>query len=141
MIKGAGQVASQTQALPSLLRVQSEPAPETFVISVFPTGFMTTRLSSLWLWLVLPEGARRTHVDTREYFKGDSATDPAHAVSRDKQREMWELVMEQDAALVARVQRNMERPGESGIRTRFTPYWESNVQRFQQSVVSVLGAD
>ena len=56
-------------------------------------------------------------------------------------RRRAELVLEQDARLVERVQRNMDRPNEAGIRTRFTPYWESNVQRFQQSVVAVLRRD
>ena len=134
----ANEAMALNAGLPWLL--QDDPAIErrTFVISVFPTGFINTRVSYLWLWLILPDGAGRTRIDTRYYYKGEAATDPAFADDRRKIVEEMGLVMEEDVALVRNVQSNMERPGEAGIRTRFSPFWEANIQRFQQSVVSVL---
>lgn len=36
------------------------------------------------------------------------------------------------------VHANYARPDDAGIRTRFAPFWEANVQRFQQSVVAAV---
>ncbi|MBT6119829.1 MAG: hypothetical protein HOH66_18350, partial [Rhodospirillaceae bacterium] len=48
-------------------------------------------------------------------------------------------VLDQDLTLVENVQRNMNRPDDAGIRPRFSPYWEANIQRFQQSIVEAVG--
>ena len=136
--RAAGEAVALTSGLPSILRDEGDVEPRTFVVSVFPTGFITSRTNYMWLWLILPEAADRTRVDMRHYYKGDAATDPALAEVRRKLLDEWRLVLEQDVPLIGNVQANMERPGEAGIRTRFSPYWESNVQRFQQSVVDVL---
>ena len=62
----------------------------------------------------------------------------ALAALRRSNTDFWKGVLVQDEPLVANVQRNMDRPGDAGIRPRFSPLWESNVQRFQQSVVDTL---
>ena len=121
---------------PPLLREGAE--PRTMFINVFPTGALTLRQDSVWLWAIQPDGPRRTRVDTREYYKGQAATAPALAALRRSNTEFWKGVLVQDEPLVANVQRNMDRPGDAGIRPRFSPSWELNVQRFQQSVVDAL---
>lgn len=121
---------------PSLLREGAE--PRTMFINVFPTGALTLRHDSVWLWAIQPDGPRRTCVDTREYYKGPAATDSDLAALRRSNTDFWKGVLVQDEPLVANVQRNMDRPGDAGIRPRFSPLWESNVQRFQQSVVDAL---
>ena len=123
---------------PPLLREGAE--PRTFAINVFPTGFITARVDMLLLQVMLPHGARRTRIASREYYKGDAATDPALAGLREAVSALWQKVFEQDQPLVGNVQHNMDRPGQRGIRTRFSPFWESNVQRFQQSVINCLQA-
>ncbi len=125
--------------LPSLLGAGSTVEPRTFAVSLFPNGFITLRPNCLWLWLLMPDGPRRTRVDTRQYYKGEAATEPAFAATRKGLEELWRFVLGQDAGAIAAVQENFDRPGEAGIRTRFSPYWESNIQRFQQAIVAALG--
>ena len=129
----SGEASALASALPSIMRPEATEF-RTFVISVFPTGFIVTRTNHLVLFLVLPDGYRRTRLDFRHYFKGEAAARFAE-VRRDILT-YWQRVFAQDLPIVRRVQDNMERAGESGIRARFSPFWESNVLRFQQSVVS-----
>ena len=88
------------------------------------------------VFLILPQGHRRTRLDFRHYFKGEAAQQFI-----DLRREMltyWKQVFEQDVPYVERVQQNSERPQTNVIKPRFSPFWEPNVQRFQQSVVDLL---
>ncbi len=126
------------EELPSLLGGDAAVEPRTFAVNLFPNGFVTLRPNCVWLWLMMPDGARRTRVDTRQYYKGSAATDPALAGARERLEELWRFVLGQDAGAIAAVQENYDRPGEAGIRTRFSPYWESNIQRFQQAIVAAL---
>ncbi|MGH6953570.1 MAG: aromatic ring-hydroxylating oxygenase subunit alpha [Alphaproteobacteria bacterium] len=136
--KTSGEVTGLTSGLPPVLRDAPGIEPRTFVISVFPTGFMTTRTNYLWLWLILPTGSHGTRVDTRQYYKGGTATDPAFAEVRRNLVEEWRLVLEQDVPLARNVQASYDRPSDAGIRTRFSPYWESNVLHFQRSIVNAV---
>ena len=78
------------------------------------------------------------HQEENQYL----ATPPevAATLPHDVVTDVWKKVLEQDGRLIANVQRNMDRPGDAGIRPRFSPFWECNVQRFQQSVVDALRA-
>ena len=133
----SGEAVALQSALPSIMRSDATEF-RTFAISVFPSGFITTRTNQLVVFLVLPDGHRRTRLDFRHYFKGDAATGFV-----DLRREMlayWQRVIEQDLPMVRSLQDNMDRPGESVIRARFSPFWESNVLQFQQSVVNAIQA-
>ena len=123
---------------PSLVRDGAE--ARSGVLHLFPTALFTVMPESLWLWVIQPVGPRRTRLDTREYYRGEAATDPAFARVRQATTEVWRDVMAQDEPLIVNVQANMDRPGDAGIRPRFSPFWEANVQRFQQLVVDTLRA-
>lgn len=135
----AGEATARHSPLPRILGAPPEVEQRTFVTSVFPTGFATTRPNYIWIWLILPDGPGRTRVETRALFKGDAGTDPAFAELRRALDDEWRLVLDQDLTLTENVQRNMDRPDDAGIRPRFSPYWEANIQRFQQSIVEAVG--
>ena len=133
----SGEAAALESVLPRVMRTGASEC-RTFVISVFPTGFITTRTNHLVVFLVLPDGYRRTRLDFRHYFKGDAARRFI-----DLRRDMltyWQRVFEQDLPLVGALQNNMERVGDIGVRARFSPFWESNVLQFQRSVVAGVAA-
>ena len=134
----AGEAVGLTSTLPWFLDRRSE--RRTFVISVFPTGFIFTRPNYLVSFLIRPLAHDRTHLDFRHYYQGDAATDPKFAAERDTLIDEWRLVFEQDFPLVEMVQRNHERPGSTDIRTRFSPFWEANVLHFQRSVVAAMAS-
>ena len=139
-VEASGELVVFADGLPCILNENGGDEPRTFVISVFPTGFITTRTNYLWQWLILPRGARQTRVDTRHYYRNAAATDPRLEPVRQRLVAEWRLVLEQDDPYIRTLQGNYDRPGEAGIRTRFSPYWEANVRHFQQSVVQVLRA-
>ena len=135
----SGEVVGRTSSLPWFLDPAAE--PRTFVVSVFPTGFIFTRPGYLVSFIVRPERHDRTHLDFRHYFRGEAAADPGFESLRDVLVDEWRLVFEQDLPLVEMVQRNHERPARPGIgdiRTRFSPFWEANVLHFQRSVVATM---
>ena len=88
--------------------------------------------------MLAPDGHDSTRVDTRQYYKKGTVKATAYNPVRKKLVELWQLTLRQDAELVSRVHDNLEHPGDTGIRTRFSPYWEANIQRFQQAVVFAL---
>ena len=123
--------------LPVLYR-SHDGAVRTFAINVFPTGFITARPNQLICNLMLPCAHDKTRLEFRHYYAGEAATDPALASSRRESEQAVRQVFEQDLVLVQAVHANYARPGDAGIRTRFAPFWEANVQRFQQSVVAAV---
>ena len=132
-----GEVRSKAGVtMPPFLREGAE--PRTFAINIFPTGIMGVRNDTALLQVISPQGARITHVDTRECYKGAAASAPETAVLRKGITQLWQRVFEQDLPYVKNVQLNMDTPGEFGVRPRFSPYWESNVPRFQQSIIRCL---
>ena len=131
----AAESAALGAGLPSITRPGAHP-PRTFAIGVFPSAFITTRPDHLANFLCLPDGHRRTRLDFRFYYKGEAAR--AFPEQRRRVVAFWRRVFEQDLPLVERVQRNSERPESGDIRPRFSPFWESNVHRFQCSVVDML---
>ena len=66
------------------------------------------------------------------------ATDPAHAAARAKLVDEWKLLFEQDIPFVHNVHQNYKTRDRAGIDCRFSPYWETNVLAFQQSIVEAL---
>ena len=131
----SGEATALESDLPSIMRPGASEL-RTFVISVFPTGFITTRTNHLVVFLILPDGHRRTRLDFRHYFKGEAARQ--FVSLRSEMLTYWKHVFEQDLPYVDRVQKNCERPQTDDIKPRFSPFWEPNVQRFQQSVVTLL---
>lgn len=136
--KDAGAVMGHDSRFPALLDPDAE--QRTYFMSLFPTGCFQTRHNQVLQGLMLPDGAENTKVVFRHYFGGEAATDPALEEERRRQEAEWRLVFEQDIPFVRSVHENYKRRDAAGIETRFSPLWEANVQRFQQTVVETLGA-
>jgi choline monooxygenase len=134
--KDAGAVMGHDSRFPALLDPKAE--QRTYFMSLFPTGCFQTRHNQVLQGLMLPDGAENTKVVFRHYYGGDAATDPALEEERRRQEAQWRLVFEQDIPFVRSVHENYKRRDAAGIETRFSPLWEANVQRFQQTVVETL---
>ena len=59
---------------------------------------------------------------------------------RDRNLEMWGQVIRQDFPFVIGTQATVEARDRAGIRTRFSPYWEEPVLRFQRMVLDAIDA-
>jgi choline monooxygenase len=135
---GYADTQNTSASLPAIVHPGRERDARTYAISLFPNGFITVRPDCLWLWMLEPHGHALTRVDTRQFYKAHVADDPRYDGTREQLVALWQHTLEQDAGLITSVQHNMEHPGQTGICTRFSPYWESNVQRFQQGLVHAL---
>jgi hypothetical protein len=51
---------------------------------------------------------------------------------------MWREVIQQDVPFVEGTQATLESRDAAGIRTRFSPYWEDSVLRFQHMVLTAI---
>jgi hypothetical protein len=51
---------------------------------------------------------------------------------------MWLEVLPQDKPFVAAAQAALATRDAAGVRTRFSPYWEDGVRRFQQMVLDAV---
>jgi choline monooxygenase len=134
--KDGGPVTGFRSPFPRLLDPEAE--QRTFFMSIFPTGCLQTRHNQILQGLMLPDGAENTKVVFRHYFVGDAATDPALEADRRREEAEWRLIFEQDIPFVRRVHENYQVRDAAGIETRFAPFWEANVQRFQQTVVETI---
>jgi hypothetical protein len=90
------------------------------------------------LGVVLPDGASRTKVDLHLYFDGEAADSTHLDHARQETLRMWREVVQQDVPFVEGTQATLESRDAAGIRTRFSPYWEEAVLRFQQMIVTAV---
>ena len=135
---GYADTRDEGAVLPAIVKEGRDNVARTYAVNLFPNGFITFTPDCLWLWMLAPDGHDSTRVDTRQYYKKGTVKATAYNPVRKKLVELWQLTLRQDAELVSRVHDNLEHPGDTGIRTRFSPYWEANIQRFQQAVVFAL---
>lgn len=142
-VSGRRRVADEgVAALPSLpaLKGMSDPdARSNFFLNIFPTGVMGFTTDHLYAGIWLPDGPARTRLRFHYYFVDDAAHDPDLRVSRQHVINSMQEVFRQDAPVVKAVQDRVARRDELGIRTRFSPYWETAVLQFQRDVVAALG--
>ena len=87
-----------------------------------------------------PVAHDRTPTRRAFHFIGDAATDEKHRADREKVRDGWISVGEQDFPLVREVQSKHAQRDELGMPTRFSAYWEPAVHHFQNIVVDRLSA-
>ena len=142
-VSGRRRVADEgVAALPSLpaLKGMSDPdARSNFFLNIFPTGVMGFTTDHLYAGIWLPDGPARTRLRFHYYFVDDAAHDPDLRVSRQHVINSMQEVFRQDGPVVKAVQDRVARRDELGIRTRFSPYWETAVLQFQRDVVAALG--
>ena len=96
--------------------------------AVWPEGIVST--------LLRPISATQTGVRRNLYFIGAKATSPEAEMARRKYQEIWDGITAEDADYSQGVQRLSRQRDEIGIATRFSPYWESGVNFFQQRVAT-----
>lgn len=109
-----------------------------YVFNVFPTGTILIAADHVMQGVVLPDGPCRTRVDLHLYFDGDAADSAALATARQETLAMWHEVVQQDAPFVEGTQATLDARDAAGIRTRFSPYWEESVLRFQHMVLTAI---
>ena len=107
--------------------------PPTAVLAVNPNHVSTT--------IIVPRAHNHTHHRRAFHFIGDESLDDSLMSAREQVREGWIKVGDQDRPLVAQVQKQQALRADIDMETRFSPYWESGVQRFQQMVVERLRDD
>ena len=90
--------------------------------------------------MFVPVAVDRTIHRIAPMFVGDGAHDPAFESDRDLVVQGWRRVAEEDAPLVGQLQKQHRQRAELAIPTRFSPYWEPAVLRFQQLVIERLRA-
>ncbi|WP_407713769.1 aromatic ring-hydroxylating oxygenase subunit alpha [Comamonas testosteroni] len=100
----------------------------TLVFAVWPEAIVSTMLR--------PLSATETGVRRNLYFIGASATSDEAAAARAKYLEIWEGITAEDADYSQGVQSLSAQRDEVGVSTRFSPYWESAVHKFQQRIAT-----
>ena len=129
---------AQLPTLPVLEGMNDADGRSNFFLNIFPTGVMGFTSDHLYAGVWLPDGPARTHLRFHYYFVGDAASDPGLSASRQHVIDSMQEVFEQDAPVAKAVQDRAARRDELGLRTRFSPYWETAVLQFQRDVVAAL---
>lgn len=124
--------------LPMLNRRDGGSISDLYVFNVFPTGTILIAADHVMLGVVLPDGPSRTRVDLHLYFDGGAADSTALDAARQETLAMWREVVQQDVPFVEGTQATLESRDAAGIRTRFSPYWEDSVLRFQHMVLTAI---
>jgi hypothetical protein len=127
--------------LPQIGGITGADAASSFFLNIFPTGIMGIAPDGLYTGMWLPDGPTRTELLFHFYFVGDEAARGArYEPSRAKWIDLIKGVFEQDTPIGKAVQARAAQRDQIGLRTRFSPFWESAVQRFQQHVLQLVGA-
>lgn len=116
------------------LRGTGQPWPYT-ILFVVPTAIVSVYPDYLLCTLVRPITLDRVGLRRRIYMVGEAATDAALAQKRNAMLQAWVAIAGEDSAYAEEVQRMSQLREDLDMPTRFSPYWEENVQAFQQYVV------
>jgi len=130
-----------SSGLPAIPYSGGESHRRTFFMNVFPTGMLQVHGDNAVQGLFLPLGAERTRLVFNHFFVGEGASAAEFCTERQAIKEEWQLVFKQDIPFVEQVHENYKLRDHIGIDTRFSPFWESNIQRFQQCVARLMLAD
>jgi choline monooxygenase len=125
-------------ALPALRHTDGRVCASMLVLNVFPTGSVLITPDHIMVGLILPDGANRTRVELHYYFRGEAATSMEHAPARAAALDMWRQVLPQDYPFVEGTQATVMARDAAGVRTRFSPYWETPVLDFQKMVLKAV---
>lgn len=107
---------------------------------IFPNVGYTVLADHFDIFITLPEAPTHSYMRGALYFVGDEALTPRFEEARQKVREAWDLIGDQDTPIAERVQANQFARDAAGIANRFSPVWENAIQRFQQLVVEGIDA-
>ena len=116
----------------------SDTRRRTYFMSLFPTGMFQMHGDNAVQGLFLPDGPERTRLVFKHYYMAEHAVDPAYRAHRRSVMQAWQEVFAQDIPFVRAVAETYKMRDRAGIDTRFSPFWESNVHRFQQAVIGAL---
>jgi choline monooxygenase len=125
--------------LPLLRRSGGGDLGRMLVLTVFPTGSVLISPDHVMVGLIMPDGPARTRVELHYYFQGEAATSAAYAQAREATFAMWREVLPQDYPFIQGTQATIEARDLAGVRTRFSPYWETPVLEFQKMVLEAVG--
>ena len=129
---------AELPVLPALDGMSEADARSNFFLNIFPTGVMGFTTDHLYAGVWLPEGPARTRLRFHYYFVDDAPSEPSLEASREHVIASMQEVFTQDAPVVAAVQTRAARRDELGLRTCFSPFWETAVLQFQRDVVGAL---
>ena len=107
---------------------------------MFPNVGYSVLPDHLDIFIMLPETPTRSWMRGALYFVGDEALSADREPARQRVREAWNLIGEQDAPIAECVQANQFARDAAGIPNRFSPVWENAIQRFQQLVIEGIDA-
>jgi choline monooxygenase len=127
-----------TARLPSLKTRAGRPLPRLYALNLFPTGTLLVAGDHVMQGVLLPDGSARTRVELHLYFDNDKASAAEWDQARRGTLDMWMEVLPQDRPFVAAAQAALATRDAVGVRTRFSPYWEDGVRRFQQMVLDAV---
>ena len=139
--RDAAASAGVDEAVPPLPRRRPSDEARAYSMNIFPTGHLDLRGNRVNLALFLPDGPEHTDIVLGMYYRGATATEPTHAALRSRAAAEMRRVFEQDIEFARYVHENAKLRDAAGLDTRFVPFWEGSVQRFQQAVVEVLRGD
>ncbi len=125
-------------ALPMFPGLSEDAAWRGNFMILFPNVGYSVLPDHLDIFIMLPETPTRSWMRGSLHFVGDKALTPRYEAARQKVREAWDLIGEQDAPIAERVQANQFARDVAGIPNRFSPVWENAVQRFQQLVIETI---
>lgn len=106
------------------------------ILTAVPSPVVAAQLAHVAVSLYLPLTPERTRVRRRFRFVDDGATAPEHAAGRERVRDAWQSVTEQDGWVHDAVQKSLASRESAGFRARFAPFWEGAVHHFQKIVAA-----
>jgi choline monooxygenase len=104
------------------------------ILLFFPNLFIATVLDHMTVSIIVPQAVDRTRYSRRFRFVEPAATGADYAKTRERVRESWINVTNQDGPIWGEVQKLMRQRGELGFRNAFSVHWESAVHAFQRMV-------
>ena len=134
----SGRVVAKGPQLPRLDNVEGSDGRSYFFLNLFPTGVMGFGTDYAYAGTWLPDGVARTKLTFHYYHVDHGATDEALGHARQVFRDLIEGVFRQDDDAVRTVHDRARLRDEIGMRTRFSPFWETAVHQFQKDVVMTL---
>ncbi|MFC4271363.1 Rieske 2Fe-2S domain-containing protein [Sneathiella chungangensis] len=96
------------------------------VVLLFPNYFI--------LNLIRPVSVTKTFQTRKIYYLGDAAVSPELSVKREEIAEVWKNVLAQDIPFLVSAQEMAAVRKRMNFPTRFSPFWEIGLHRFQKYV-------
>ncbi len=116
-------------------RIAKGETPQFSITFLLPNVTIVLMPNYLVLGITRPVAADKSFARRKFYYIGESAEAPHLAGIRSDICEVWRNVLEQDIPFLSELQRLCHVRDAVGIRTRFSPYWEIGLHKFQQYVV------